>query len=224
MPFYAVRVGRTTGIYRDWSECQKNVTGVNGAKFAKFETFKEATEFMSAQKSKSEITGSVKLKKTKISTVKRKLRVKGEEEIIVNQSNPMHNIFAIRNDDAVTDVDTLIIYTDGACPRNGQKLACAGYGVHFPSQPKRDTFGSLPGMVQTNQRAELTAILRAIELTDDIDGTIEIRTDSMYSINCLTLWYQNWEAANWPFKKNLDLIREIIDQCRSRKSLFYLVS
>jgi ribonuclease HI len=219
MPFYAVRVGRTTGIYRDWSECQKNVTGVSGAKFAKFETFGEATEFMNVQRSKAEVTGSVK---KRVLNVKRKVQVVSEE-IVARQLNPAHNIFMMRRG-AVTDADTLIIYTDGACPRNGKRFARAGYGVHFPSQPTRDVFGPLPGMVQTNQRAELTAILRAVELTNDIDGVIEIRTDSMYSINCLTLWYQAWEAASWPFKKNLDLIREIIDRCRARKSLFYLVT
>ncbi len=44
--FYAVKKGRTPGIYKTWAECQKNVTGFSGAVFKGFETRKEAEEFM----------------------------------------------------------------------------------------------------------------------------------------------------------------------------------
>src|SRR4051794_17307911 len=49
----------------------------------------------------------------------------------------------------------------------------------------------LEGEVQTNQRAELTAILRALESINDAQPA-EVRTDSKYSIQCVTEWYVNW--------------------------------
>lgn len=44
--FYAVRKGRTPGIYKTWKECQEQVTGYSGAEFRGFVTLPEAREFM----------------------------------------------------------------------------------------------------------------------------------------------------------------------------------
>lgn len=44
--FYAVRVGRTPGIYKTWPECQANTSGFPGAVFKGFETLEEAQTFM----------------------------------------------------------------------------------------------------------------------------------------------------------------------------------
>lgn len=44
--FYAVRKGRTVGIFTDWSKASEAVTGFSGPEFKKFRSLKEATEFM----------------------------------------------------------------------------------------------------------------------------------------------------------------------------------
>ena len=44
--FYAVRVGKTPGIYKTWPECQSNVSGFPGAVYKGFETLPEAEAFM----------------------------------------------------------------------------------------------------------------------------------------------------------------------------------
>ena len=49
--FYAVKKGKTPGIYKTWAECQKNVTGFSGAVFKGFETLKEAEEFIAGHNS-----------------------------------------------------------------------------------------------------------------------------------------------------------------------------
>jgi ribonuclease HI len=81
----------------------------------------------------------------------------------------------------------------------------------------------LDGNLQTNQRAELTAIIRALEIAPK-DRDLEIITDSEYSIKCVTVWYKNWVAKNWVRGdggevKNKDLvilIRKLIDQRDAR--------
>jgi ribonuclease HI len=78
-------------------------------------------------------------------------------------------------------------------------------------------------MPQTNQRAELAAILRALEIAP-ISRDVQIRTDSRYSIDCVTVWYRNWERNNWQtsLKKpvlNRDLVRDILTKIRERKAL-----
>lgn len=51
--FYAVKVGKTPGIYKTWAECQANTTGFSGAVFKGFETLAEADAFMTGTASVS---------------------------------------------------------------------------------------------------------------------------------------------------------------------------
>lgn len=44
--FYAVKKGRTTGIYRTWEECRRSVDGYSGAEYKGFATEWEAEEYM----------------------------------------------------------------------------------------------------------------------------------------------------------------------------------
>ena len=44
--FYAVRVGRTPGIYKTWAECESQVKGFKGAQFKKFENEADALSFL----------------------------------------------------------------------------------------------------------------------------------------------------------------------------------
>ena len=52
--FYAVRKGRTPGIYQTWSECQAEVTGFKGAEFKSFLTLQEAELFLTKECVKEE--------------------------------------------------------------------------------------------------------------------------------------------------------------------------
>lgn len=45
--YYAVKEGRNIGIFNTWDECKKQVIGFKGAKYKKFETVREAEEFIS---------------------------------------------------------------------------------------------------------------------------------------------------------------------------------
>lgn len=44
--FYAVKVGRKTGILTDWNECKASVLGFDGAKYKSFIDRKEAEDFL----------------------------------------------------------------------------------------------------------------------------------------------------------------------------------
>lgn len=67
---------------------------------------------------------------------------------------------------------------------------------------------------QTNQRAELTALQRALELTP-IDRAVTIFSDSSYAINCATTWSKTWVKNNWMTSsrkpvENRDIVEEIV--------------
>ena len=103
------------------------------------------------------------------------------------------------------------VYTDGACVHNGRPNAKAGVGVYFGKNDPRNVSERLVGE-QTNNRAELTAILKVFSIMgkEILRGdAIIIYTDSEYSINCLTIWGKKWASLGWKVnKKNLDLVKE----------------
>lgn len=117
------------------------------------------------------------------------------------------------------------IYCDGASKNNGKPGAIAGYGVFFGDGDSRNVARPLLGKVQTNQRAELSAILLALkviyeelsscEILDEPPTYYHIKTDSKYSINCILNWSKKWIKNSWKSSKgeavcNLDLIKEIL--------------
>ncbi|OCL02496.1 RnaseH-domain-containing protein [Glonium stellatum] len=114
----------------------------------------------------------------------------------------------------------LKIYTDGSALGNGRAGAIAGVGVYFGPNDPRNVSEALAGPRQTNQRAELTGIQRALDIAP-IDRDVMIYSDSSYSINCVTVWFQNWRKNDWKntAKKpveNKDLIELIINRIEER--------
>lgn len=108
----------------------------------------------------------------------------------------------------MTQID---IFTDGSAWNNGKSNCKAGYGIYIPKKNIRisEKFTNSP----TNQRAELFAILRSLQITEE--NNIKIYTDSMYSIKCLTVWCDNWKKNNWKNSKgedvkNQELVKEIL--------------
>jgi len=90
-----------------------------------------------------------------------------------------------------------IAYTDGACPKNGQSDASAGYGVHWDGGQYPNVSEPLTGR-QTNQRAELTATRHAIETAKQYGHKeLTIRTDSDYVYKSQTEWRHNWEKNDY---------------------------
>jgi ribonuclease HI len=110
------------------------------------------------------------------------------------------------------------IYTDGCCINNGKIGAKGGIGVYFGNDDKRNVSKRLEGDTQTNNRAELTAILTALEIIISTENYKEIEfvifSDSAYSINAITIWIHNWKKNNWMtakkiLVKNKDIIENI---------------
>lgn len=87
----------------------------------------------------------------------------------------------------------------------------------------RNISETLPGLRQTNQRAELTAILRALEIVPR-NRDVSIITDSRYAIDCVTLWHVNWRKNGWKNAsgktvENKDLVENILAKIEERNML-----
>jgi ribonuclease HI len=119
----------------------------------------------------------------------------------------------------------LHIFTDGACTNNGKKNANAAWGVLLVSDPGYIILDRFSGAVsirepQTNQRAELRALLRGLEIaesqlkSDPELSMIQIWSDSEYSIKCASVWGPNWKRNSWKKQggeiQHLDLIQPLV--------------
>jgi ribonuclease HI len=99
--------------------------------------------------------------------------------------------------------DTTYVWVDGSAGEN-----CAGIGVYFGHGHAKNLSESFPLTNPTNNRAELWAIRRALEVVDH-GIKIVIICDSKYACNSLTIWRNEWEKTN--FKNNTIQNRDIIE-------------
>jgi ribonuclease HI len=105
--------------------------------------------------------------------------------------------------------DAEVIYTDGACPSNGTLQGRAGIGVFFGIDDPRNISSRLPGRHQTNQRAEIFAVLKALEslnMTPPTSLNVIILTDSDYVVKALTVWSAKWEKEGWKTAKRGEVV------------------
>jgi len=180
--FYVVWAGRQTGIFKDWATVQRAVIGFAGARFKSFPTHEQAVDAF-----------------TQGDMASRPLGKAGDRRKISGK------LFRPQPFDVT-------IYCDGACEpnpgdagsgivvyRNG-KLAELWYGLYEPAG--------------TNNTAELSALLHALRMAEaeiQTGKTVELCSDSAYSINSIQTWAPGWEKRGWKRAggeiKNLDLIQ-----------------
>jgi len=122
------------------------------------------------------------------------------------------------------------IYCDGGCSPNpgesgsgvalyrGGRVASLWYGLY----ERRGT----------NNTAELNALYQSLLIAQneiEAGNKVEIRCDSMYSINCIKTWAAGWEKSGWRKKggeiKNLEIIKlsyTLYNQLKHRVSLSHI--
>jgi ribonuclease HI len=115
----------------------------------------------------------------------------------------------------------VVVFTDGACKKNGRHDSTAGIGVWFAKGDERNVSQRLEGEPQTNQRAELAAAIAALERVRD-DQRVEVRSDSKYVVMGVSSWLQRWRVNGFVSAKgtrvaNLDLWRELDRLLQLRK-------
>jgi ribonuclease HI len=112
----------------------------------------------------------------------------------------------------VPDASVTVVYTDGACIGNPGP---GGWAWAISDEE----FAAGPEATTTNQRMELTAVIRALAA---IEGDAEVVSDSTYVVNCFRdRWWAGWRARGWKNSKgqpvaNRDLweplVTEVVDR------------
>ena len=125
--------------------------------------------------------------------------------------------------------DNINIYTDGSCAFNGMKGATCGIGIYF-CETNRNKINDVSELLlidnPTNNYAELFAIDKAIRIIVDKDLSdkhIHLYTDSKYSIDCVTKWYEGWVKNDKLDRPNIDIIKSIYDNVQNLNIDFHHV-
>lgn len=105
--------------------------------------------------------------------------------------------------------DAVRIFTDGAC--SGNPGGPAALGVVVEDGKAITARGEYLGDAGTNNLAELSAILRGLELAPSTNRTTVIHTDSKYALGVLT--------GGWKAKVHLGLIARIKERMASFRFL-----
>lgn len=186
--YYVVWVGRQTGIFTDWPSAQQSVDGFAGARYKSFTSRADAEQaFREGSKSVAYPRRTTSSSKTANNT----------------------SVSRVADEEVLVDVR---IYCDGACePNPGEagsgvvvyrqgQLAELWYGMYTPNG--------------TNNTAELNALHQALLMAQreiEKGNSVEVLSDSMYSLNCIRTWAAGWEKKGWKKQdgeiKNLEIIK-----------------
>ena len=186
--FYVVWAGRQTGVFTDWPTAQRAVDKFAGARFKSFATRAEAEQAFG--------------------------HGVGANHSARNANNPKASTSdsARRAAHSAHQFD-VSIYCDGACEPNPGN-AGSGIVVYRAGELAQLWFG-LYNPMGTNNTAELNALYHALRMAEaeiKSGNSVEICSDSAYSINCIRSWAPGWEKKGWKKPggeiKNLEIIQD----------------
>ena len=186
--FYVVWSGRQTGVFTDWATTQRAVDKYAGARFKSFPTRAEAEQAFG----------------------------RGGYSIIPPTTPSRQKAGTANSERSATHPSQqfdISIYCAGACEPNPGN-AGSGIVVYRAGKLAQLWFGLYHPM-GTNNTAELNALYHALRMAEaeiKTGNTVEVCSDSAYSINCTRSWAPNWEKKGWKKPggeiKNLEIIQD----------------
>jgi ribonuclease HI len=140
-----------------------------------------------------------------------KLAIKAQEQIIKNYdlvANFHKEQKKKKEEPKKSKSKTIEIYCDGACEGNPGK-AVSGLAIYNLQDKPILLYGQYTQR-GTNNTAELNALYKALLIASEHPNSI-IKTDSMYSLDCISNWAYSWKKKGWTRKgkeiKNLEIIK-----------------
>lgn len=122
----------------------------------------------------------------------------------------------------------LRIYTDGGCAGNQSEENLGGWGAVLEyGSASKELYGCEPNT--TNNRMEMTALLRAFEALKKDSQTIYVFSDSSYLMDCFRKgWYKGWQRNGWKNAKkqpveNQDLWKALLPYLERHDIRFFRV-
>lgn len=197
MKFYAVKKGRTPGIYRTWDECKKQTDGFSGAEYKSFTKITDATDYLGWNEP-AENNELIKKDADTLQNAINKIKKQSQKQVAE------HNYYGK-------------IYTDGGSRNTGvhagghvnktDKAAWA-YRIEWDGQ---EVHGSGGEYGATNNKMELTALINAFKKVIELginDKKLKFVLDSRYVLDGINKgWIKSWKKRGWK-KANGPLINK----------------
>lgn len=204
--YYVVWQGAKPGIYDSWPKCQAQVAGRSDAQYMGFPSLEAAQKAYEAPYAKA---------------LKQRVQQKGGAPAATRSTAKSSGKSAQKSADkskkaaAVSNYADINIYCDGACSPNPGKSG-TGMAVYHKDKLAGLWYG-LYDPQGTNNTAELNGILMAFKASMHYikqNCSVQILSDSKYSIDCITKWAKGWKAKGWKKAggdeiKNLELIQTL---------------
>lgn len=219
--YYAVRKGFKPGVYKTWDECKSQVDTFPCAAFKKFASEADAWAFVrgvevSAAASSNKVPDMSTSMLPKrgpepleyIPIGQKRGHSDEEMEAPAKRLKQVEKTSPQSTDSFTYMGDAVVVYTDGCCSANGRKSARAGVGVYWGRNHPLNVAERLEGR-QTNQRAEIQAACRALELAQENHiQKLVLYTDSKFTINGVTNWVRSWKVNGWRLKSGGTVINK----------------
>ena len=172
---YAVRVGRSSGIFTSWAECKKQVDGFPAARYKSFTDIAEALKWLSGtDKPRTPFAGTGSRPKKR----------------------PQANIITEESSRRPDEEQDFVMYTDGSCLRNPD--GPGGWAAVIRDVHTGQVTELAAGNPHTtNNRMELSAAIAALSFPEK-PAKVAIYTDSQYLKNGFTRhWLAAWKRRGW---------------------------
>ncbi|WP_343347498.1 ribonuclease H family protein [Terrisporobacter petrolearius] len=196
--YYAVKVGKTPGIYFNWADCSAQVTGYKGAKYKSFPTIEEAMDFIGD-------TSTAVINKEE--TVKEKSSINKKTTTNIKELKEGYNVKPIRstakvktyksyiNPEEIINDYEFIAFVDGSYDRGNQVFG-SGVIVLDPNNNSHDTYynAGYDKWDQWNIVGELESVKVAINKAKEL-GKQNIAI--YHDLKNIALWASGeWQAKN----------------------------
>lgn len=200
--YYVVWKGAKTGVFEQWNDVKSHTQGRADAQYMGFTSKAEAEAAFQSSYTKA-LTKRSMSKSAGTKPAASAAYVKADSSAVSNSLAPVKQNADIN------------IYCDGACSPNPGKSG-TGMAVYQEQQLIELWYGLYEPM-GTNNTAELNGILAAFKYAQDHikqGKTVQVLSDSRYSIDCITKWAKGWQAKGWTRGKGEEIKNlEIIKQC-----------
>lgn len=228
--FYAVQKGRHPGVYENWSDCQREVTGAAGAVFKKFKTRAEAEAFVKADgydmelpfdepeaSNRSSVSASVAFSSTKPQRSTESAKTSVFSRTAVVPKGPLfHSVSDVTRDDVLQELSEVtteaLAYVDGSF-----NLSTGVYGYGGVLLCRDGSIRPLQG----HGRDETLRTMRNV--AGEIHGSMAaIQAAADAGIASITIFYdymgiEMWANGQWKTnKEGTRAYKAFIDQIRPR--------
>ncbi|MCC3869568.1 viroplasmin family protein [Terrisporobacter mayombei] len=196
--FYAVKVGKTPGIYFTWVDCSAQVTGYKGAKYKSFPTIEEAMAFIGDDNIKSmekEATVKENVLHTEKAPTNTKPLKEGYDVKPIRSTAKVKTCKSYINPEEIIDDYEFIAFVDGSYDRGNQVFG-SGVIVLDPNNNSHETYhnAGYDKWDQWNIVGELESVKVAINKAKEL-GMQNIAI--YHDLKNIALWASGeWQAKN----------------------------